>query len=239
MESINGYVKISRNILDSSLWHDAYDTSLLFFCLLRASHNKYGVLEPGQFITSIPKMMESLGWSRNCVRTHLRHLIVLGYVTTKKYYSGMILTITDWENLTSILPPESHFSRGHNKTEEGQIMTKDGFNMDPEGANNDPIQDIYQKNPKPENVRARETAFDIWWAEYPKHGLKSEALRAWNCLDVSPDTLLKALRNAKRSHEWLKENGRYIPYAVKWLDGNWEDYIDTNESEDNSTWTEY
>jgi hypothetical protein len=50
---------------------------------------------------------------------------------------------------------------------------------------------------------------------------------------------MAALRNAKVSRDWLREGGRFIPTAVKWLDGYWEDFITQNESEAGNSWTEY
>ena len=75
MESNNGYVKISRKLLDSNIWLDGYDAALFFYCLLNASHNRFGSLLPGQFYASITGIMKTLGWSRNCVRQHLHRLI--------------------------------------------------------------------------------------------------------------------------------------------------------------------
>ena len=57
MESNNGYVKISRKLLDSNIWLDGYDAALFFYCLLNASHNRFGSLLPGQFYASITGMM--------------------------------------------------------------------------------------------------------------------------------------------------------------------------------------
>lgn len=81
MESNNGFVKISRKLLDSNIWIDGYDAALFVYCLLNASHNHFGNLLPGQFYASITGMMNTLGWSRNCVRLHLRHLIAMNYIS--------------------------------------------------------------------------------------------------------------------------------------------------------------
>jgi len=57
--------------------------------------------------------------------------------------------------------------------------------------------------------------------------------------DVPTEVLMLALENAKRSPGWLRNDGRYIPAAVKWLDGNWEDFVEAVESEEPEAWTEY
>lgn len=41
------------------------------------------------------------------------------------------------------------------------------------------------------------------------------------------EQLLGAIEAQKRSDDWLKENGKYIPYPATWLnDGRWMDEID-------------
>ena len=109
MESNNGYVKISRKLLDSNIWLDGYDAALFFYCLLNASHNRFGSLLPGQFYASITGMMKTLGWSRNCVRQHLHRLIVMNYVTKADTTHGTIYTVVAWEQISA--------------SEDGQIMT--------------------------------------------------------------------------------------------------------------------
>ena len=40
-------------------------------------------------------------------------------------------------------------------------------------------------------------------------------------------------------NEEMKDNGKYIPSAAKWLDGKWEDYVSQPKAEVRATWTEY
>ena len=230
MESNNGYVKISRKLLDSNIWLDGYDAALFFYCLLNASHNRFGSLLPGQFYASITGMMKTLGWSRNCVRQHLHRLIVMNYVTKADTTHGTIYTVVDWEQISAS-------EEGQVMTFEGQIMTHAGQIVTPRGSYCDPYQDITKKEPRTSD--AREAEFEKWWAEYPRHGRKEEARNAWFRLNVPAETLMSALQNAKVSRDWLREGGRFIPTAVKWLDGYWEDFITQSESEAENSWTEY
>lgn len=69
--------------------------------------------------------------------------------------------------------------------------------------------------------------FDRFWAAYPKKKAKPAARKAWRKL--APDmalcrTMAKALEAQKRSVDWNKDNGQYIPYPATWLNGRrWED----------------
>jgi len=69
--------------------------------------------------------------------------------------------------------------------------------------------------------------FGKFWSGYPKKRNKGEAEKAFK--KVSPDEqlvdrMLTAIERAKKSAEWLKENGQFIPYPATWLNAKgWED----------------
>ncbi len=76
--------------------------------------------------------------------------------------------------------------------------------------------------------------FDRFWNAYPKKKGKESARRAWDKL--RPDVALcrvmaEALERQKRSREWRKEGGQFIPYPATWLNGRrWEDEEDKPDS---------
>ena len=69
--------------------------------------------------------------------------------------------------------------------------------------------------------------FDEFWAAYPKKKAKEAARKAWEKL--KPDeslgkAIIKAVEEAKRSKDWKKEKGQYIPHPATYLNGKrWED----------------
>jgi hypothetical protein len=71
--------------------------------------------------------------------------------------------------------------------------------------------------------------FDDFWEVYPKKKSKGQAETTWNKL--SPDNnlltlILTALEAAKKSEDWQKEGGKYIPYPSSWLNNKgWEDEV--------------
>lgn len=73
--------------------------------------------------------------------------------------------------------------------------------------------------------------FAAFWAAYPKKTGKADALKAWNKL--KPDIVLQAkmgeaLTAQKKSPQWTKNNGQYIPMPSTWLNGKrWEDEVQT------------
>ncbi|MBO5837238.1 MAG: hypothetical protein J6Q92_05025 [Oscillospiraceae bacterium] len=50
-------------------------------------------------------------------------------------------------------------------------------------------------------------------------------------MSVPLDTLLSAIDRQKKSAQWTKDNGQFIPYPATWLNGKrWEDQVATEES---------
>ncbi|WP_273009411.1 hypothetical protein [Spongiibacter tropicus] len=71
--------------------------------------------------------------------------------------------------------------------------------------------------------------FEEFWSAYPKKSGKGDAQDAWT--KINPNAELKAkilwsLEAQKRSHDWTKENGKYIPNPSTWLNQDrWEDEL--------------
>ena len=75
-------------------------------------------------------------------------------------------------------------------------------------------------------VCVRESEFDSFWDAYPRHdGGEDNARVAFMSSKVPFDVLMSALECAKQSPQWLMSNGRFIPNAIKWLDGGWRDCV--------------
>ncbi|WP_145012374.1 helix-turn-helix domain-containing protein [Pseudomonas oryzihabitans] len=71
--------------------------------------------------------------------------------------------------------------------------------------------------------------FSQFWSRYPKKVQRKDALKAWTKLKPNADLfarIMTALGNQMASHDWLKENGRYIPNGATWLNGErWLDEV--------------
>lgn len=72
-----------------------------------------------------------------------------------------------------------------------------------------------------------DAGFDEFWRAYPKKVGKKAAQKAYRKANVPAGTLLAALERQKRSDQWSRDGGRYIPNPATWLNqGRWEDEID-------------
>lgn len=67
-------------------------------------------------------------------------------------------------------------------------------------------------------------AFDRFWAAYPKKVGKGAARKSFAKVKVPLEQILAAVERQKRSDQWTRENGRYIPNPATWLNQcRWED----------------
>ena len=71
--------------------------------------------------------------------------------------------------------------------------------------------------------------FDQFWKLYPKKRSLKDAKKAWAKLKPNPElreTLITALGNQRLQHDWVKDNGQYVPLASSWLNGEkWTDEV--------------
>ena len=71
--------------------------------------------------------------------------------------------------------------------------------------------------------------FALFWQEYPRKAAKAAALKAWQKLNPSPDLverILAHVRDHKRSPDWIKDGGQFVPHPATFLNGRrWEDDI--------------
>lgn len=70
--------------------------------------------------------------------------------------------------------------------------------------------------------------FELFWEAYPKKKAKQDAEKAFAKVAVPVQVLLAAIEAQKRSEDWTKENGQFIPHPATWLNGKrWEDQMET------------
>ena len=75
--------------------------------------------------------------------------------------------------------------------------------------------------------KAYQECFARFWKEYPKKLAKAAAQKAFLKLKLDEGLLTKilsAIELAKRSDQWTRDEGQYIPFAATWLNQRrWED----------------
>lgn len=88
--------------------------------------------------------------------------------------------------------------------------------------------------PKPKKPASDSPLFAQFYEAYPKKKAPVAAEKAWQ--KINPDeqllaTMLSALEWQKRSIDWQKASGQYIPLPASWLNGRrWEDVEEVEDA---------
>ena len=140
------------------------------------------------------------------------------------------VTFCEYQAIT----PEEHCEHQKNGSEDAPQSEPPVHKVNPPGSQSEPsnnINIIYTRESKDSLVCASRCASDdgfaAFWTAYPKKKSKGQALSAWKKL--KPDSslqalILKAVEAQKRSPDWQKDKGKYIPYPATWLNAMaWED----------------
>jgi len=84
-----------------------------------------------------------------------------------------------------------------------------------------------EKEEPPKSPKVDDEGFKTFWAAYPRKTAKENARKAWKKLKVTEellDTILAAVERHRKSDQWLRDGGQYIPHPATWLNGHrWED----------------
>ncbi len=71
--------------------------------------------------------------------------------------------------------------------------------------------------------------FDTFWDVYPRRQAKLDARKAWSKLNPSlelVEAILAAVDVQRRSQEWRKDGGQWVPLPASWLRaGRWMDEV--------------
>ena len=66
--------------------------------------------------------------------------------------------------------------------------------------------------------------FDLFWNNYPKKTGKEAARKSFNKIRPNIEVVLKALEWQKRSEQWFKNGGQFIPNPATWINQHrWND----------------
>lgn len=105
---------------------------------------------------------------------------------------------------------------------------------------------VIQSNPKQSESESISESnpvgggFEEFWQSYPKKTAKAQAEKSF--AKINPDrelldTILKAVEEQKRSKQWLKDEGQFIPMPATWLNQRrWEDVLTIEPDKPVDTW---
>lgn len=124
-----------------------------------------------------------------------------------------------------------------NRTVESGIrLLKEKCNL-PYEDDNDNENDKHNDNDDTQTNRGTNRIvelFEKFWSAYPRKvgkGAAEKAFKKYKPDDTLLSVMLSALSAQKRSEQWIKENGKFIPYPATWLNQRrWEDAPEERES---------
>lgn len=179
--------------------------------------------------------------SDNKIRNALKHLEAEGLVLTGNYNKSAY-DRTLWYAFTdkaiSILQKRKmEFSESKNQNCENEEPIPDRV----PSIETDRVPDNSTQSPKMDKRKDGED-FESFWSAYPKKKNKEGARKAFAKVKVPLQVLLDAIERQKKSKDWLKDGGQYIPYPSTWLNnGAWEDEAEPAQGKweyDYSAWGE-
>ena len=149
-------------------------------------------------------------------------------IDTKKSAQISAQNTTDVKTgITQSVKRELHKTQNGNYTKRNSHITEHTTENTTENNNICATETCAQE---PQTIDER---FDKFWKAYPKRRDKKRAYKAF--MKIKPDDkllekMLDCIEREKKSLDWLKDNGQYIPYPSSWLNGerwNDEDITDT------------
>jgi len=206
-----------------------FNLSLIEYCILEEvrvlshSNNGYG----GWCIKSKVNIADGLDISRATAFRGLKTLEAKGLLERNE--DGLLRCSQEW--LTKMTKRELEaFSDGETgslKMRRGGSQNETGsLKMRPKIYNNNNIN-INNINTPYSPPKGDGGGFDIFYSAYPKKKSKAEAMKSWKKLNPSSELLeeiLAALEWQKRTPNWQKEGGQFIPHPSTYLNNRrWED----------------
>lgn len=158
----------------------------------------------------------------------LRVLCSKGFVTVLN--DDLVAYITDWTRNNQIKKDRYHPSiyadilvQIECGTQMEPTWNQTGTQMEPQvRLGKDRIgKDTPPKSPQGDDM------FAEFWSAYPRKDSKAKAKTSWDKLNPDKELvsrIMAALEQHKRSEQWTRDGGQYIPYPATWLNQRrWED----------------
>lgn len=162
---------------------------------------------------SLSQFTEFTGYNKDAVLTGVNKLVQLGLVKRSTF-----------ENRTSFyelsdqpLPPENMLSE--NPLAENQTSAV--------GKSAKLLSENQTHNNKENNLIKTSVHFEEFWRAYPKKQDKKKAEQRFLKINFKKnpfEKIMASLDELKKTDDWIKENGKYVPMASTWINGErWND----------------
>lgn len=200
MSDRGGWIVLHRKLLDKPIWFEstAEQKVILITLLLMANHaekewewqgQKY-VAKPGQFVTSLPKIVEACGngISIKNVRTALKRFEKYGFLADKSTNKNRLITINNWAFYQD--KPDGHGRQtgsqvADNRQATGRRVASNNNDKQINNVTNNVVVNE-QVDPISKAIRTYEQIFGL------ANPITIQNIQFW-CQDLSPELVIKAL----------------------------------------------
>lgn len=118
---------------------------------------------------------------------------------------------------SSKYPEPSSFDSKCKQANRNQMLANVPVNVNENENGND-----NENEKRAQTGRGAADGFDRFWASYPRRVGKKDAVAVWKKIspdDTLVDRIVAGVERWKRSEQWTKDDGRFIPYPATFLRG--------------------
>lgn len=207
MSDRGGWIVLHRKLLDKPIWFEstAEQKVILITLLLMANHaekewewqgQKY-VAKPGQFVTSLPKIVEACGngISIQNVRTALKRFEKYEFLTDQSTKKNRLITINNWAFYQDNPNQPNRHTNSQltvNQQSANSQLTSNNNDKQINNVTNNVVVDE-QVDPISKVIRTYEQVFGL------ANPITIQTIQFW-CQDLSPELVIKALEITSKSN---------------------------------------
>lgn len=185
-------------------------TQLLLFAIAQSEND-----EKGYAWCSHQYLADKCRCSRRAVVQNIKYLETALYINVERQTNDGLKTTNHYSVNYSRCEPDAHHDVNdiHNRCEPASQW----------GSERGSHKQITLSN-RLINSKSDQTAFDLWWQQYPKKVSKKEALKSWNKIKPDADLLIAdTINKATNDDGWLRG---YIPNPTTYLNQErWNDEL--------------
>ncbi len=228
----------ARKTLESEIFFDKPDKwfKVWFYIVNKAYHQPHNRLMRGQCFLRYEWITTATKATQNQVKHCIEFLKARQMLATQKATRGMVITVVKYELYQNLDNYKSHTKRNSKGTQKPHRSHTEGkqkphsYNKYVNNGNN--VKNVNNGKTPPKGGLG--VWFENLWEIYPKTVGKVKAWESYRKLNPSEalhSKILNAIREQSLSDQWKRENGRYIPKLVNWLDQEgWDDVLPRKET---------
>lgn len=199
----------------------------VFFYRLMVNVDDYGRLDARPAILKARMFPLKTNVSEKTIAETLSKLESAGLLQTYSVNEKPFLALITWAEHQTIRNLKSKYPSPDDADSTAIEINCNQLQADASKCPRNPIQS--ESNPIQFKSKSNPIAFDRFWTVYPKKTAKAVAQKAFDKIapdDALLDTMIKSVESFKKTQQWLKDDGQYIPNPTTWLNQRrWEDEL--------------